>query len=220
MTLHQREARGFVSGSEAKYNLIQVALIDSFGASSAGLYALAENYLYTVEAFTAYLQHLRPGGILSITRWIKIPPRDGLKVFATAIAALEQTGISDPGQHLAMIKSWNTSTLLIKMDAFTTTDMDFLKAFCQERWFDLIYYPGMSRDEANRFNQLQEAWFYEGASQLLGATRGKFMDEYKFNIQPATDDRPHFFHFLKWQTVPELLALRGRGDCPFSSGAT
>jgi hypothetical protein len=214
VTVYNSEARGFVAASRTRYDLIQVALIDSFSASSAGLYALSENYLYTVEAFSQYLQRLEPGGILSITRWIKMPPRDGLKIFSTVIEALEQGGITDPGRHLAMIRSWNTSTLLVKNEPFTSSDIDKFKAFSRERWFDLAYYPGITRVEVNRYNQMQEPWFFEGASRLLGPESAGFMDAYKFNIHPATDDRPYFSHFLKWQTLPELLALRGRGGMP------
>jgi hypothetical protein len=214
VTVYNSEARGFVAASRTRYDLIQVALIDSFSASSAGLYALSENYLYTVEAFSQYLQRLEPGGILSITRWIKMPPRDGLKIFSTVIEELEQGGITDPGRHLAMIRSWNTSTLLVKNEPFTSSDIDKFKAFSRERWFDLAYYPGITRVEVNRYNQMQEPWFFEGASRLLGPARAEFMEAYKFNIHPATDDRPYFSHFLKWQTLPELLALRGRGGMP------
>jgi spermidine synthase len=214
ITVYNREARGFVSAHGKRYDLIQVALIDSFGASSAGLYALSENYLYTVEAFVQYLGHLEPGGILSITRWIKIPPRDSLKTFATVVEALEKSGVPEPGRRLAMIRSWNTSTLLVKNGDFTAGDMEKLKAFSRQRSFDLVHYPGMSREEANRYNQLQEPWFFEGVSRLLGPARAEFMDDYKFNIRPASDDRPYFSHFLKWRTLPELLALRDRGGMP------
>jgi len=214
VTVYNREGRGFVSAIGKRYDLIQVALIDSFGASSAGLYALSENYLYTLEAFAQYLGHLEPGGILSITRWIKIPPRDSLKVFATVVEALEKEGVTDPGQRLVMIRSWNTSTLLAKNGGFTAGDVAELKAFSRQRSFDLVHYPGMPREEANRYNQLQEPWFFEGVSRLLGPARSEFMDDYKFNIRPASDDRPYFSHFLKWETLPELLALRGRGGMP------
>jgi len=214
VTVYNREGRGFVSAVGKRYDLIQVALIDSFGASSAGLYALSENYLYTLEAFAQYLGHLEPGGILSITRWIKIPPRDSLKVFATVVEALEKEGVTDPGQRLVMIRSWNTSTLLAKNGGFTAGDVAELKAFSRQRSFDLVHYPGMPREEANRYNQLQEPWFFEGVSRLLGPARSEFMDDYKFNIRPASDDRPYFSHFLKWETLPELLALRGRGGMP------
>jgi hypothetical protein len=214
VTVHNGEARGFVAASSDRYDLIQVALLDSFSASSAGLYALSENYLYTVEAFTQYLQHLRTGGILSITRWTKTPPRDGLKILATAIEALKQDGVSDPGRQLVMIRSWNTSTLLVKNEAFSSRDIDVLKAFCRERWFDPVFYPGMTIDEANRYNQLREAWYYEAAVRLLGPASANFMDDYKFNIHPATDNRPYFSQFLKWKTLSELLTLRNRGGMP------
>jgi spermidine synthase len=214
VTVYKNEARGFVSASRNRYDLIQVALLDSFSASAAGLYSLSENYLYTVEAFSEYLQHLQPGGILSITRWTKTPPRDGLKIFATAIKALQQTGTVEPGRQLAMIRSWNTGTLLVKNEPFSGDAINSLKTFCTQRWFDLVFYPGITPGEPNRYNQLQEPWYFEAASQLLGPAPAAFMDGYKFNIRPATDDRPYFSHFLKWQTLPELLALRNRGGMP------
>ena len=214
VTVYNHEARGFVAASSRRYKLIQVALLDSFSASSAGLYALSENYLYTQEAFLQYLQRLQPGGILSITRWTKTPPRDGLKIFATAIEALERAGVREPGRQLVMIRSWNTSTLLVKNEPFGNDALDRLKMFCAERWFDLVYYPGMDASEANRYNQLQEPWYFEAATRLLSPGRTEFMDEYKFNIHPATDDRPYFSNFLKLQTLPELLALKDRGGLP------
>ncbi len=214
VTVFNKEARGYVAASRDRYDLIQVALLDSFGASSAGLYALSENYLYTLEAFAQYLQHLQPGGVLSITRWTKTPPRDGLKIFATAIETLKQAGIVDPGRQLFMIRSWNTSTLLVKNEPFDAAAINSLKAFCKQRSFDLVFYPGMTASEANRYNQLQEPWYFEGASRLLGPRAAAYMHDYKFNIRPATDDRPYFSHFLKWRTLPELLALRDRGGMP------
>jgi hypothetical protein len=212
--VHEREARGFVAASDRSYDLIQLALLDSFSASSAGLYALSENYLYTVEAFDDFLDHLAPGGILSVTRWLKLPPRDGLKVFATAVAALERRGVRDPGARLAMIRTWNTTTLLLGERAFGADQVDAIRRFCAARWFDLVWYPGMDGSEANRFNQLQGAWLYEAALRLLGPDREAFLEAYKFNLRPATDDRPHFFHFLKWRTLPEIISLRGQGGMP------
>ena len=196
VTVYNHEARGFVGAARDRYDLIQVAMIDSFGASSAGLYALSENYLYTLEAFTQYLEHLEPGGILSITRWIKIPPRDSLKIFVTVVEALEQAGVQNPGNRLVMIRSWNTSTLLVKSDDFTAENIASLKVFSRERSFDLVYYPGMSRDEANRYNRLQAPWFFDAVNRLLGPGRGEFMDNYKFNVSPASDDQPYFSNFL------------------------
>ncbi|MFQ5761191.1 MAG: SAM-dependent methyltransferase, partial [Acidiferrobacterales bacterium] len=195
-------------------DLIHVALLDSFGATNAGVHALSESYIYTVEALQAYLDHLTPGGLLAITRWLKLPPRDSLKLFGTAIDALARTGVAAPEQHLALIRSWNTSTLLVKNGRLTEADVVAVRDFCERRSFDVTYYPGMERSEANRFNLLDEAYLFEGATALLSGARPDFLDRYKFHITPATDDKPHFFHFFKWRSLPELLALPqgGRGS--------
>ena len=112
--LHIGEARGFVAAGDEPWDLVQIALIDAFGASSAGLYALSESYLYTVEALQAYLARLAPGGYLAITRWVSLPPRDTLKLLGMAAIALERRGVADPGAHIALLRGWRTATLLVK----------------------------------------------------------------------------------------------------------
>ncbi len=209
--LHIDEARGFIERSSAQYELIQLALLDSFAASSAGVHALSESYLYTVEALQAYIDHLQPNGILAITRWMNLPPRDNLKLFATAIDALEESGVTKPGEHLALIRSWKTATLLIKKAPFTPQDVTAIEAFCEQRSFDISYHPQMTLQQANRFNLLQQPYLYLGTAALLGDSRDEFVAQYKFNIEPATDDRPYFFHFFKWDALTELLSLRGQG---------
>ncbi len=212
--VHIGEARGFVAGSRERYDLIQIALLDAFGASAAGLYALNESYLYTVEALQDYLAHLRPGGSLSITRWVKLPPRDTLKLFATALEALERRGVARPADHLVLIRSWQTATLLVGRDPFSRAEIGRAQAFARQWGFDMAWYPGMQAAEANRINRLREAYFYQAAVRLAGAKRQQFLRDYKYALQPATDDRPYFFHFFKWRVLPEILALRGQGGMP------
>ena len=69
----------------------------------------------------------------------------------------------------------------------------------------------MQKQEANRFNILQQPYFYEGVARLLGSESQKFIDRYKFNISPATDDQPYFSHYFKWRTLPEIMRLKGQG---------
>ena len=199
--LHLDEARGFVAGSDTRWDLIQLALLDSFAASSAGLYALSESYLYTTEAIQTYLAHLNPGGYLAISRWVKLPPRDTLKLFATTVAALKSNGVKNIEQRLVLIRGWQTSTLLIKHGAYTVVELAAMKAFCKARGFDLAYYPGMQRDEANRYNILREPYFFDAAQALLGEQSAAFLARYKFDLTPATDDRPYFFPFLQVASV-------------------
>jgi hypothetical protein len=89
-----------------------------------------------------------------------------------------------------------------------------MKAFADARAFDLDWYPGIRPQEANRRSVLEQSWFHDGAVALLGPGRDAFFERYKFDVAPATDDRPFFFHFFKWRTLPEVLALKDRGGLP------
>ena len=209
--IHAAEARGFVAGGKALYDVIQIPLLDSFAAAAAGTLSLNESTLYTVEALDIYLRHLKPGGVLAITRWIKLPPRDSLKLFATALAALEQLGVAEPENHVALLRSWSTTTLLVRNGAFTEKDLAEIRKFSRTRSFDLAYVPGMAAQEANRYNVLSEPYFFEGAAALAGPERASFIERYKFDLRPATDDRPYFFDFFRWQALNELLDLRAQG---------
>ena len=209
--LYEAEARGFLSAGEEYYPLIQVSLLDSAAAGAAGVQALSESYLYTREALQAYLRHLTPNGLLAITRWLKLPPRDGLKLFATAVEALRANGVASPARHLLMIRGWNTSTLLLKNGPFTPADISRMRAFCEMRSFDLAYYPGIKQSETNRFNLLAAPYLYQGAMALLGEEAETFIRQYKFHIAPATDDSPYFFNFFKWESLGEILSLYRRG---------
>ena len=212
--LHVAEARGFIAASRDYFDLIHLALVDAFGVSAAGLGALNESHLYTVEALDAYLQRLAPGGLLAITRWVSLPPRDSLRLFATAIAALERRGAAEPGRSLVMVRGWNTATLMLKNGAFSAAEIAAVRSFCRQHSFDIVHVHGIAAAEANLYNVQERDDFFDGARALLGPARQDFLDRYKFELTPATDDRPYFFHFFKWRTLPELLDLRSRGALP------
>ena len=211
LSLHIGEARGFLSSSGKHYDLIQLALLDAFNASASGLYALSESYLYTTEAIQLFFQKLAAEGYLVVTRWIKVPPRDTLKLFATAIDALKAAGVKSPEKQIVLIRSWQTSTLMIKNGVFSPGELQAVQAFCEDRSFDMAYTPTITANMVNRYNQLSQPIFYQAAIALSGAQRDEFLQQYKFNLEPASDDRPYFHHFFKWSTLPEILSLRSKG---------
>jgi hypothetical protein len=209
--VHIAEARSFVAQSRDHYDLILVELGHASAAAAGGLSALSESYLLTVEALAAYLERLAPGGLLTLSRGSKLPPRDSVKLFATAVAALERTGEREPWRRLAWIRGWDTSTLIVKNGPFSDDDVATVGEFCQRRSFDVIYYPGVRSQDLNRFNQLDRPYFFDAARALLGPDRERFLDQYKFAVTPATDNRPYFFDFFKWYSIPEILSSLERG---------
>jgi len=202
------EPRGFLAANDSRYDLIQMSLTSAAGG---GLSGLSEDYLLTVEALQLYYQRLSPGGFLSITRFVQVPPRDGLKLLATAIAALRASGVEDPGSRLLMIRSWQTLTLLVKNGAATPAEINRMREFCEQHSFDVAWFTGMRREQANLYNELPEPWFYDAARALLGAERDRFIAAYSFDIRPATDDRPYFQNFFRWSSFREAWKAKGRG---------
>lgn len=209
------EGRGFLQRTQERFDLIHISLTESMGTASAGVYSLNENYLFTTEALTLCLDRLTPGGILSISTWIKNPPRDTIKLLAMAIEAVERHGVKAPDQSLVMIRSWQTATLLVKNGAFNCNDIRATREFCKNRLFDTSYYPGVDEKETNTFNILEEDFFYLAALSLLSPERESFYNAYPFYVKPATDDRPFYSHFFKMEMVKEYLSSSNRAFMPF-----
>ncbi len=211
VTTHIADGRGFIAGTGKRFDLIQLDQVDSFTGSAGGLKALSESYLYTIEAVERYLSRLRPGGHLAITRPVQLPPREMPKLVATVAAALRVRGVDDPGAHMLVLRGWQTATLLVGNAPVTSDDIAALQHFCAARAFDLVWHPGLEEGGANRHNRLREPYFYSAVAALLGENAGAFVRSYKFDLAPATDDRPFFGHFMKWSSLAELWSLRGRG---------
>lgn len=209
------EGRGFLQSNPGRYDLIVAPLFGSFSAAAAGVLALNESYLYTVEALALFLDRLNPGGMLALNCWLKTPPRDAIKLFATAAEALERTGAADPAAHLVLMRSWNNATILVARDPIGPEQRDAIRRFSDERFLDLSYYPGIEADRLNRFTLLEEELYHEAAQAILSPAREAFYRDYLFDVRPATDDRPYFFRFLKWSSLPRLYQELGVEWAPF-----
>lgn len=204
--LEVREARQFLHSTEDLFDLIQLSMTDSFVNSAGGLHSASESYLYTSSAFREYMSHLTDSGVLSITRWLKLPPRDSLKIFSTALSVLKEMSISDrPEDHLIFIRSWKTFTIILSKKAFSKEEIQRALEFCDKRSFDISFYGGMEAKDANKHDVLESPIYYEGAKALAGPDPELFMDNYLFDISPTDDNRPFFSHFFKWNRALELF---------------
>jgi len=209
--LHIGEARAFVADSRRHYDLIQISMLESYAAAGTGLFALHESTLYTVEAITAMLRRLKPAGVISITRWLKDPPRDSVRLFAIALAALERQDVQLPGAHLALIRSWDTVTLLIAERPLSSEAIGRIRRFVDRRGFDPAYFDGLRQGEVNQRNILARPFLNEAALALLSPEAAAFRQAYAFDISPSTDDRPYFFHTLKLERLDTILRATGPG---------
>jgi len=198
-----------------QFDIIQICLSESFHPLSLASYSLAENHVYTVEAFTQALSRLHPFGFLVVTRWLQDPPSESLRAAATAIQALEQLGL-DPKQRILAFRTWSTMTLLVSREEIGKNEIAMLTDLCKELGYDLVYYPGISGKLANRYNVLSTPVYYEAFQSLLErAGREELYRRHPYDIRPATDDHPFFGHYFRWPQVPAILQQIGKSWQPF-----
>jgi len=102
--------RTFLRQSDKKFNVIHV---ENWGSSLPGSSALAQEHLFTTESITAYLHHLSNNGILIISRKLLLPPSDLIRLWAGVYESLKSFGTENPEQHIAVLRNWNTYTLIL-----------------------------------------------------------------------------------------------------------
>lgn len=189
--IHVSDGRSFIRNSSHLYDVLQMTLVDTWASTAAGAFALSENNLYTVEAFREYFEHLRPDGIIAITRWEFRQPREALRVVSVAMEALHRLGVSDPARHFIVISEGDLDedgipvAVLAKKTPFTAQEERAAQAELQ-RYPVLValYMPSVRGD--NPFSAL-----------IAGNNPYAFARTYAYNVAPVTDNAPFFFFTLK-----------------------
>jgi len=167
--------------SPRKFDSIQISLIDSWAATSAGAYALSENNLYTVEAYRQYFALLTDHGLVSTSRWMV--GGNGLEVprlLLVVKAALEAEGIAEPLRHIVMIQGGTVGNVLMLRSPLTDAELERLKQMASARGFTL-HLPEATLSPDQRW-----------ARQVLDQGPSFYAPK-GLNLRPPVDDRPFFF---------------------------
>ncbi len=181
------EGRSFISRSSEKYDVIILTLVDSWAAIAAGGYALAENYLYTVEAFQQYFDHLTDDGVLMMIRWdIEVP-----RLISTAVATLQTRGksITEAGKHIAIVLNQlepgkTRALLMLKKTPFNETEAEEIRDHTVALGSShQIYYLPYFYDRTEPY-----AGLFSGAISLQ-----QFYANFSYRVEPVTDDNPYYF---------------------------
>ena len=101
--IHVTDGRSFVRNAKQSFDVVQMTLVDTWASTAAGAFALSENSLYTEEAFQEYFEHLKPDGLIAITRWEFRQPREALRVVSVAMDALHQLGVQNPAANFIVV---------------------------------------------------------------------------------------------------------------------
>lgn len=210
------DARGFAATTAERYDLVTIPPAGGPGGAAAGIHALAEDFTHTVEAYQRYLELLTERGVLVLTRWVTVPPRENVRVILAAADAARRAG-ADPARALVVVRSWGTATTLVKPAGFDAAELDSLAAWAESRRLDVDWRPRLTEPSA-RFNLLEAPVLFEAARAAAAGREeaAAFAGGYPFAVEPATDARPYPQHYLRARTLGRFLK-RSRGDwLPFA----
>jgi spermidine synthase len=198
--IHVTDGRSFLRSTPQHFDVVQMTLVDTWASTAAGAFALSENNLYTVEAFREYFEHLKPDGMIAITRWEFRHPREALRVVAVAMEALHRMGIANPARNFIVASQGELDAdgipvvVLAKKIPFTPAEETaVITHFDRYSELDPLYLP--SQPGQNPFSDL-----------IASNDPDAFARRYAYNVAPVTDNAPFFFFTLK---ASQILGEKG-----------
>ncbi|HXN66315.1 MAG TPA: hypothetical protein VN926_01525 [Bradyrhizobium sp.] len=196
VSLVNAEARSYINHASERYDLVQISLIDTWAATAAGGLTLTENRLYTVEAWGDFYRALKPGGLLSVSRWYDGDSHRGefYRLVAIAASALQRAGVptAELANHVIALNVDHIVTVITRPDAFTAAQWQGARERLLARGFKTLMGPDVSFDAIT-------------STLMSGKADAAYFASLPQNISPSTDDNPFFFytaHFADFVTRP------------------
>ena len=191
------DGRSFVRSTTQKYDIVYLSLVMAQVSDVTG-YALAENFIYTKEAFNEYFDLLEEGGYLS---FVAHDESDMSKIIATAVDVLQGRGVplAEIDRYFAVANP-SAGHQAIHSPAIVVAP-EPLGAGIIESFVS----------EAGRYgHQLYSVPGGTSGSILADLAQGElgfsdWLRESPWNIKPSTDNSPFFYNFGRG--IPLVLSL-------------
>ena len=201
-----------LTAQPASYDLIDISA-DALDASEANETA------FSTQALAAALGALKPGGMISIPVSIRDFPVYSTRMLTTVREALKVTGVADPAAHVMVYRSDWAVRILASPQPFGADRIAALRKFCDDRSFDVAFYPGIDllAARARLYNDLPQVSFTSGritsrgpddaiadeAGAALAGRPGPSSEA--FNLRPMTLDRPQVHAVLRLDQLGVIL---------------
>jgi hypothetical protein len=191
------EGRSFVTRSTEKYDIIYIPFVDTWASVSSGGLSVSENFLYTMEGYQQYYDHLTYKGKLVVVRWLIDSPR----FVSSFTQLLEKNGVpqNEVYKHLVVVtansyqKDPSITMVILSKAPFTDSEISFLSNSFFQKGYMPILIPGQTPIEPYQD-------FLSGK-----ITQEQFYGKFPTKVFPVNDDDPFFLSFEK----PLPIILQG-----------
>ena len=189
------EGRSFVSKSTEKFDIIYIPFVDTWASVSSGGLGVSENFLYTVEGFQEYYDHLEDDGKIVAVRWLIDAPR----FVTTFTQLLENNGVprNEVYRHIVSVSSESTvldpsvTLSILSKSPFTESEISFLSDSFDRYGYKPILIP----------DKVMLAPYQSLLKENIPLD--SFNEKFPTKVHFVTDDSPFFLSFEK--PIPKIL---------------
>ncbi len=171
------DARAYLRRFDGKFDIIYSLSSNTFAALASGAFALAENYVFTSEAFQDYYRALSPRGFLVMEHQFYMP-----RVVSEALEGMKLSGVTDPEKHIAVytLPGLRRQVLVLGKAPLSPEVIQGALRGLETRDFHKIHrvYPNPDPGASPTISRIvKEGWRKVGRDLPV-------------DISPSTDDRP------------------------------
>lgn len=181
------DARAYVRRYPHKFDVIYSLSSNSWAALASGSFALAENYLFTTEAFMDYWRSLSDGGFMMMEHQVYTP-----RLVTELIDALRRSGVSSPLDHFAVYDLPQMRRKMLLISKRPLTDELRNKAFgelTEENYGQIhLIHPPANDSVANHL-----------IARIINQGWKNVADTAVIDISPVTDNRPFIAQMGLWK---------------------
>ncbi len=171
VTIINDEGRHILKKLKWKYNVIQMVNSHNSHILLTGGLSFSETFIYTVESFKDYWNHLNDDGFLSIIHMF------GERMFTTSLQALKEMGVKNPEKKFFVIqpeKGFNY--FFMKRGDINSSDVKIFEKFTRKK--NVVYSPD---------RKLKNIYY-----DLAGSNFKNTIKNSSVNISPVYDNSPYF----------------------------
>tara|TARA_R110000823_G_scaffold51109_2_gene127599 strand:- start:510 stop:2867 length:2358 start_codon:yes stop_codon:yes gene_type:complete len=199
--VHVNEGRNFVVENKGKYDAVMLTIPVTKSSRGADFYGLTENYLFTMEALSDYLDGLTEEGAIFFTMHAR---QEVYKMLANFLELQDRMGV---GQIEALKKVYIYSNgmnpvLVIKKKPFEPKIIEEVHGTAHYVELDRepFYFPYIEQEGLDTIVQNINYKWYMFDDLLYDISKGSYAyDELwktaSINLSPVSDDSPYFFNY-------------------------
>ena len=189
------DGRSELAARDTDYDVVHIGFTDTLSANSAQGFALTEANLYTLEAFEEYLEHLKPGGVLAVSRLYHLVGDEALRATVLTLEALRREGFENPERNVVVVLGRDIfnelyGTVLARREPWTEAELGRIRRLADERGQGIAFAPG-------------GPYFREWGDLARADSPSAFCEGYRLDVCAPTDDRPFFFNMRRVSDIGE-----------------